>query len=160
MLPCVWSLTHWWRLTARLQDYNLLHFPQMVNRKVRQRRRDWWACLDSSLDKNMALHVHRTTFVWVLRRSPSCCQLVLVLGRTDDTGLSRTCVPTNPGQRRQRTGSRFTKRSCWWLVQWVYGDMQMGASTRYRCTVCSLVGGVAVVVPKNRSFDFKTSATK
>ncbi len=120
------------------------HFLQMVNIKVRQLRRDWWACLDSSLDKNTALHVHRTTFVWVLHHSPSCCQLALVLGRTDDTGLSRTYVPTNPGELRQCTGNHFTKRSCWWLVLWVHGDMQAGVWTRYRSTVCSIARGAVV----------------
>lgn len=123
------------------------HFLQMVNIKLRQLRRDWWACLDSTVDKNMALHMHRTTFVWVLHHSQSCCQLALVLGRTDDTGLSRTYVPTNPGELRQYAGSHFTKRSCWWLVLWVYSDMQTGDWTPYRTTVSSSAR-VAVVVTK------------
>lgn len=117
------------RRASRLQ---FQQFLQMVNRKVRQLRRDWWVCADSSLDKNMALHVHRTTFVWVLHHPPSCCQLALVLGRTDDTGLSRTYVPTNPGEPRQRAGSHFTKRSCWWFVLRVCSDMQTGRWTRHR----------------------------
>lgn len=74
--------------------------------------------------KNLALHIDRTTFVQVFHCSPSCCQLLHVFGRTDDTGLSRTYVPTNPGEVCQRTSSHFTKRSCWWLVLWVCTDMQ------------------------------------
>lgn len=115
---------------CRASRLQFQHFLQMVNRKVRQLRRDWWACVDSSLDKNTVLHVHRTTFVWVLRNPPSCCQLALVLGRTDDTGLSRTYVPTNPGEPRQCAGSHLTKRSCWWFVRGVCNDMQTGRWTR------------------------------
>lgn len=70
-----------------------------------QLRRDWWACLDSSLNKNLAIHIHRTTFVGVFQRSSSCCQLVLVLGRSDDTGLSRTYVPTNRGDPTSAQGA-------------------------------------------------------
>lgn len=37
----------------RASGIQFQHFLQMVNRKVRQLRRDRWACLDSSLDKNL-----------------------------------------------------------------------------------------------------------
>lgn len=58
-------------------------------------------------------------------------------GRTDSAGLSRTYVPTNPGELGQRPGSHFTKRSCWWLAPWVCSDMQMGGWTWYRTAACS-----------------------
>lgn len=104
-----------------LQGYNFyISIRCQTERLGSERGRVWipvWT-------KNMARHVHRTTFVRVLHCSPSCCQLALVLGRTDDTGLSRTYVPTNPGELRLSAGSHFTKRSCWWLVLRVCGDMQ------------------------------------
>lgn len=127
------------------------HFLQMLNRKVRQLGWDWWPCLDSSLDKNLALHVHRTTFVWVLHHSPSCCQLALVLGRTDDTGLSRTYVPTNPRELRQCHGQPLTLQSVLvggWLVLWVCSDMQTGGWTWYRYTVCTSAGAAVVTKPE------------
>lgn len=52
----------------------------------------------SSPNKKLAIHMHRTPFVGVFQRPSSRCQLALVLGRSDDTGLSRTYVPANPGE--------------------------------------------------------------
>jgi len=78
-------------------------FLQMVNRKVRQPRRDrrigrvW---IPVWTKKNLAPHVHRTTLVRVLRRSPSCCRLALVSGLTIQG-------------HREHASPPFTKRPPW-----------------------------------------------
>lgn len=49
-------------------------------------------CLDSNLDKNLALHMHRTTFVGFLQHSLDW-RVAHSLGGSDDTGLSRKLCP-------------------------------------------------------------------
>lgn len=86
---------------------------QMANMKVTHLKE--WHYLQK---KSLALHFYRTTFVWIAYHSPSGCQLALVLGRTDDTGPSRTHVPTNSGElcgARETTLQRVLVGGSFWV---------------------------------------------
>lgn len=97
-----------------------------------------------------APHVHRTTFVRALRHSPSCCQLALVMGRADDTGLSRTYVPTTPWRGpqapRQPPYKAALLAACSECEQWhAEGSLD---KTQIWCLQFSRGNGSVVIIPE------------
>lgn len=57
-------------------------------------RNSGWVGLDFNLDKNLALHMHNSTFVGVCHHWPSCCQVTLSLGSSDKHhSIEKVCPP-------------------------------------------------------------------
>lgn len=134
------TMTSFRRASKRLFQ----HLLQMVKRKVRQLRRDWWACLDSSLDKkagtepplcepSTSLH-HAVN--WRLYWEGLTTQVY----REHMSPLTLESSTSAPAATLQSVlvGGLF-RRVC--------SDMQTGGWTWYRSAACSSAR-VAVVVAK------------